>query len=381
MADGSSGEKTEMPTPKRLRDAREKGQVCVSRDVVSTALLIVLLWVTWISLRWLMADFRELARYVSQLYGETPEGAVSEAGTMTALLICKHSFMVAGVAALVGVAANLCQVGFLFTLKPLQPDLAKLNPVQGAKRIFSLKNLFEFGKNVLKVCFLGYLIYRLVLVSIPMLLPHCYGTVTDILPVLGDVLRLLATYTAFGYLVIAAADLFFQRRNYTRELMMTKEEVKREYKEMEGSAEVKQAQRQFAQEILSGPNPVKAAKQSTVIVTNPTHLAVGLLYRPGETQLPKVTVKGADAMAAVIRRAAAEAGVPIVENVPLARALYRQAKVDTYIPEPLFEPVVEVLKWVHDMQKARQEEQDLENITLDDSLGDDPTTPPGQGHP
>ena len=181
--------------------------------------------------------------------------------------------------------------------------------------------------------------------------------------------------------MIDIVDRLFQQRNFLKQMMMTKDEVKREYKEMEGSAEVKQAQRQFAQEILSGPNPVKAAKQSTVIVTNPTHLAVGLLYRPGETQLPKVTVKGADAMAAVIRRAAAEAGVPIVENVPLARALYRQAKVDTYIPEPLFEPVVEVLKWVHDMQKARQEEQDLENITLDDSLGDDPTTPPGQGHP
>lgn len=372
MADGSSGEKTEMPTPKRLRDAREKGQVCVSRDVVSTALLIVLLWLSWLSLRWLMTDFRELAHYVSQLYETSPEGALSEAGTMAALIVCKHSFLVCGVAAVIGVAANLCQVGFLFTLKPLQPDLNKLNPVQGAKRIFSLKNLFEFGKNVLKVSFLGYLIYKLVVKSIPVLLPMCYGSVTDILPVLGDVLLSLACYTAFGYVVIAVVDLFFQHRNYTRELMMTKDEVKREYKEMEGSAEIKQAQRQFAQEILNDPNPVKAAKQSTVIVTNPTHLAVGLFYKPGETELPKVTVKGADEMAAVIRRTAAEAGVPLVENVPLARALYKQAKVNAFIPEPLFEPVVEVLKWVNEMQKARKEEEDLENITLDDDLGEDP---------
>ena len=364
MAEG--GEKTELPTPKRLRDARDKGQVCVSRDVVSTAVLVVLLAVAGVTGIALTEEVGELTRFVGRRVSENDVFAVREAGKLAVVIVCKYSFAFALVAAVVGVAANLVQIGFLFTLEPLKPDGKKVNPAEGAKRIFSMKNLFEFLKNCVKVTFLGYLIYKIVLRSIPVLLPLCYGTVADVLPVLREVLKSLAAYTAFGYIVIAVVDRLFQQRNFTKQMMMTKDEVKREYKEMEGSQEVKQAQREFRNEILNGPDPRQATKRASVVVTNPTHLAVGIRYEADEAPLPKVVVSGADRVAAVIRDTAIREGIPIMENVPLARALYAKVGIDEFIPVELANPVAEVLKWVKALEEARREDEELDSVELED---------------
>jgi len=362
MSEG--GEKTEMPTPKKLRDARQKGQVCTSKDVVSTSLLVVLLALLGVMGVVLADDTADLVRFIGMRIGENDLPAVREATKMTAIIICKHSFIFVVVAAFIGVVANMVQVGFLFTFEPLKPDLKKLNPAEGAKKIFSMKNIFEFLKNVAKVTFLGYLIYKIILKSIPALLPMCYGTVDDIFPVLKTVLWDLACYTAFGYIVIAIIDRLFQQRNFTKQMMMTKDEVKREYKEMEGSQEVKQAQRQFRNEILSGPDPRVATKEADVVVTNPTHYAVGVRYRPDEAPLPKVVVSGMDRMAKIIRDTAVAEGIPIMENIPLARALYAKVKVDEFIPVELVEPVAEVLKMVKALNEARKEDEELDSVNL-----------------
>ena len=236
----SSGEKTEMPTPKKLRDARQKGQVCTSKDIVSTAILVVLFAVLgWMGVA-LMDDASALLGFVGQRLGGDPFASTQEALGMTGLVICKHSFLFVLVAAVVGVVGNIAQVGFLFTFEPIIPKLEKLSPVEGAKKIFSMKNLFEFLKNVVKVCFLSYLLYKIIWASVPELLTMCYGTVDDIFPCLKLMLKRLAIYTAFGYILIAIVDRIFQGRSFTKQMMMTKDEVKREYKEMEGSAEAKQ---------------------------------------------------------------------------------------------------------------------------------------------
>ena len=216
----------------------------------------------------------------------------------------------------------------------------------------------------MKVIFLSYLIYKIVIDSIPALLPMCYGTLDDIYPVLKVVLKNLAVYTAFGYIVIAIVDRLFQQKNFLKQMMMTKDEVKREYKEMEGSQEVKQAQRQFRDEILRGDPPAKAVKKADVVVTNPTHLAVGIRYRPDEAPLPKVVCSGADRIAKEIREAALDEGIPIMENIPLARALYAQVKVDEFIPADLVEPVAEVLKWVKSLNDAAREQRELDAVEL-----------------
>ena len=146
MADESTGEKTEMPTEKKLRDARDKGQVCTSKDIVSTALLIVMFCLIAILSVLMVNDFSSLISFVGQRMGGEPSGAMREGGKAAVIFICKYTFVFVIVAAIVGIAANVAQVGFLFTLEPLKPNLAKLNPVEGFKKIFCMKNFFEFFK-------------------------------------------------------------------------------------------------------------------------------------------------------------------------------------------------------------------------------------------
>lgn len=362
----SAGEKTEMPTPKKLRDAREKGQVCTSKDIVSTAILIVLFAVlAWMGMA-LVYDMQNLMRFIGGRIAENDMGAVRESSAMAIITILKHTFIVISVAAVIGITANIAQVGFLFTFEPIIPKLEKLNPVEGAKKIFSMKNLFEFLKNVVKVSFLGYLLYKIIWASVPELLTMCYGTIDDIFPCLRLMLKRLAVYTAFGYIIIAIVDRIFQGRNFTKQMMMTKDEVKREYKEMEGSAEVKQAQRQFRDEILNGPEPAAAAKRSSVVVTNPTHLAVGIRFNADEYPLPRICAMGSGKIAKIIRETALDEGIPIIEDRPLARALYADGKLDDFIPESLIEPVAEILKWSKQLQDARKEEEELDSIDLPD---------------
>lgn len=362
----SSGEKTELPTPKKLRDARQKGQVCTSKDVVSTAILIVLFALLGGMGIVLMDDTEEMIRFLSGRVADNDLPAIRESSKFAAFIICKHSFIFVIVAAVIGVVGNVAQIGFLFTFEPIIPKLDKLNPVQGAKKIFSMKNLFEFFKNVVKVSFLGYLLYKIIWASVPELLTMCYGTVDDIFPCLKLMLKRLAVYTAFGYIIIAVVDRLFQGKNFTKEMMMTKDEVKREYKEMEGSAEVKQAQRQFRDEILNGPEPAAAAKRSNVVVTNPTRLAVGIRYNLDEYPLPRICAKGEGGTAKIIRETALAEGIPVMEDKPLARALYAKGKIDDFIPDSLIEPVAEVLKWAKQLEDARKEEAELDSVKLED---------------
>ncbi len=362
MAEG--GEKTEMPTPKRLRDARQKGQVCNSKDCVSTAVLLVLLSILGVLGIALTDDLANLLRFIGQRVGENDVFAIREASKIAIFTILKHSFIFVLVAAATAIVANAVQVGFIFSFEPLKPDLKKINPAEGAKKIFSMKNLFEFFKNIVKVVFLSYLIYKIVVQSVPVLLPMCYGTLDDVFPALRTMLKNLAVYTVFGYIVIAIVDRLFQQRDFLKQMMMTKDEVKREYKEMEGSQEVKQAQRQFRNEILQGDPPAKAVKHADVVVTNPTHLAVGIRYRADEAPLPKVVCRGEDHVAKEIREAALREGVPIMENIPLARALYAQVKIEEFIPAELVEPVAEVLKWVEALNEAKKEDEELDSIEL-----------------
>ena len=183
----------------------------------------------------LLLETQQLIATVGARLADPAGGAVQACGALTILLIFKYSFIFVVVAATVGIVANIVQVGFLLTFEPLKPNFSKLNPAEGAKKIFSKKNFFEFLKNCVKVGFLSYLLYKIIVASIPELLQMCYGTVDDIMPSVRVMLKRLAVYTAAGYILIAIVDRIFQGKNFTKEMMMTKDEVKREYKEMEGS--------------------------------------------------------------------------------------------------------------------------------------------------
>lgn len=345
-------EKTEQPTAKKLRDARQKGQVAKSQEVASTAVILSAFLVVWIGWDSMLANIKEMVllptHYMDRPFAEALPMVLAGVLSKAALVCAPVVFL----AAVMGVAANYMQVGFLFSLESIKPDLKKINPGEGAKRIFCKKNFLELVKSALKILFLGILLKMVVEDALDALMKIPYGGMDGLMAVLGKVLFKIVVNTGLCFTIVAAFDFFLQKKLHTKQLMMSKDEVKREYKEMEGDPIIKSKRKQLHQELVMSDTIAKV-KKSSVLVTNPTHLAVALFYEKGKTKLPVVTAKGANLVARRMVEAAKEAGVPIMQNVPLAHNLYDDANVGQYIPGDLIEPVAEVLRWVQQLQDGK----------------------------
>lgn len=346
-----SAEKTEQPTPKKLRDARTKGQVVKSREVVSTALILALI-----------ATLMGFSEYYMEHLGQLmlmPEAYLNLPFRLALQLMVENLFQemiylclpLLVVAAVVVIAAHLAQYGFLLSSESIMPDLQKINPVEGAKKIISIRSLVDFLKSLFKVALLSVLVWTILADNINALvrLPGC--GLSCVAPLIGQLLGQLLLVCGVGFIVISALDYAFERYQHTKQLRMSKDEVKREYKEMEGSPEIKSKRRQFHQELQSS-NLRADVKRSSVIIANPTHIAVGIRYVKGETPLPVVTLKHTDALALQVRRIAEEEGIPVLHRVPLARALHQDGHVDQYIPADLIQTTAEVLRWLDSQQQA-----------------------------
>ncbi len=344
-------EKSEQPTPKKRRDARQKGQVAQSKDLTSVVVLAGLFAVLYAYLPFMLRRLEALLLAPTRLVDVPIAQAMSELGTTLFVQVSLLVLPVVLAAALLGIIGNIMQVGFLLSFQPVKPDLKKLNPGQGIKKIFSLKNLVELLKSVVKIVFLGVLSTIVIMESLEPLLKLPYCGQGCLLPILGQSLLAVAAYTGVAFLVIAGFDLAFQRFQHTKELKMTKDEVKREYKEMEGDPLIKGKRRQLHQQMAMSAAEHNV-RHASVVITNPTRIAVALYYEDGETPLPLVVAKGEQLRAQRIIAIAREAGVPIMENVPLARSLYADVDIDQYIPRDLVEPVAEVLRWVREQRRA-----------------------------
>jgi type III secretion protein U len=344
----SSGDKTEEPTPKKLRDAREKGQVAQSRDATSTALLIVLF--AYIAAMWNPALARLKAEFdlIPRLY----ERRFEEALTVLLTAIAGDVVAILGplllLVVVTAVMAGFLQVGPVLSLEPVKPSLSKINPMAALKKMFSLKNLIELAKAILKTLFLGALVYLVIRNSIPVLVQVPYGGRAATLAVLKQLLFQMAVYTVLAFVVVAAADMLMQRYLHKKELRMTKDEVKREYKESEGDPHIKSKRKQMHRELLQG-GMVERSRKATVLVTNPTHLAIALRYEENETPLPVVIAKGEGILALRMIEVATAENIPVLENVPLAHDLMDRGTLDQAIPSELIAPVAEVLRWVRDL--------------------------------
>ncbi|MBL9157770.1 MAG: type III secretion system export apparatus subunit SctU [Verrucomicrobiales bacterium] len=344
-------EKTEEPTPKKLRDAREKGQVAMSKDVVSTVLLALLcayLGITWNKH---VGQLRELILLPTAFYTTDFRSALGTVMDGVLAETIRISLPVLAVAVAGAIIGGYVQIGALFTLEPLKPELKKLNPIEGAKKIFNMKSLFELLKSTLKVIIIGAVIYYVVRASIEPLMKIPYSGIPGIMAALSTILFRLVLYTMFAYIALAAADFAFQKFQHIKQLRMSKDEVKREYKESEGDPEIKGKRKQLHREILED-NTLQNTRKATVLVTNPTHRAVALVYEAGVTSLPVVVAKGGDALARRMIGVARAAGIPIMENVPLARALYDRVSLHGHVPGELLEPVAQVLLWVQTLGEA-----------------------------
>lgn len=258
-----------------------------------------------------------------------------------------------GLVLVLGVVANYIQVGPLLSFEPVMPKLSKLNPAEKLKQMFSMKNLIEFLKSVFKVVFLGILIYFLIRGSIPSLVYVPYSGLDGIIHTLHKLLLHLALLTTFAYVVIAAIDFIFQKKQHIKQLMMTKQEVKQEHKENEGDPTIKGKRKQLHRELASD-EAVKRTKNSSVLITNPTHYAIALYYEKDVTQLPIMLAKAKGPLALRMMQVAHEEGIPVMRNIPLAHALYDDGYVDQFIPRDLIEPIAEVLRAITRLRKQQE---------------------------
>jgi flagellar biosynthesis protein FlhB len=346
----STGEKTEEPTQKKIDDSRKQGQVWKSRDLTGVAVFLVGLGTLKFSWTLVEEQVQALFRFGFDkvAHPEDLVQAIPSALLMGLTSVVLLTAPVALAAAVVGGLVDFLQVGALFTKEPLTPKLEKLNPIAGFKNIISKKQLVELFKSTLKILIAAYVVYGAVRDSLPEVVLSVRGDAALTMSVLGDLVFKVSVRVGLLFAAFAIFDVWFQRRSYLKELMMTKDEVKREYKESEGDPHHKAKRKELHQEILEGAQ-MEAVKSADVIVTNPDHVAVALQYDREKDQAPRVVCKGIDARAQRIKAMAKAHDVPLMRNVPLAHALLR-IEVDQEIPEELYDAVAEVLNFVHGLR-------------------------------
>jgi flagellar biosynthetic protein FlhB len=345
---GSGGDRTEKATPKRQDEARKKGQVAKSADlngaVVTLAGLLALS-------AFGPAMFHQMRDSMQQTLGliSNPESldgpgllGLFGAGMRTVAVAVAP---IAAVCAVAGVAVNVAQVRFRFSGQALKPDPKRINPLQGAKNIFGPQGLFEGGKSIVKVAAVGGIAALAVFPKLQDLAALVGMPPSELMPMLCKTVLAVGQRAAIAYLAIGLADYLWQRYRHDKQLRMTKQEVKDEFKQHGLPPEVRAALRR-RQAQASRARMMAAVPGADVVVTNPTHVAVALLY-DGSKPAPEVVAKGQDLIAMQIRRVAEENDVPVVSDPPLARSINSTVEVGHQIPEDLFQGVAQLLAFVY----------------------------------
>lgn len=342
-------EKTEEPTPKKRRDSRQKGQVAKTAEF-NTALLILFGFAALIGLaRYIGSRMQSLTLHTWQQHAVSLEFTESSIYLLfrnlmwEALLIVGPLFLVT---LIVGIGANLAQVGFLLTGEPLQPKFERINPLNGLKRIFSKRALVELVKALLKVILVGSVVYSILRGNLDLFPSLMLMRPLDAVALTGQIALRLGLWAGGVMVAIAFADYAFQRYEHNQSLRMTKKEVREEHRQMEGDPLIRSRMRQRQREIATNRMIAEVAK-ADVVITNPVHLAIALRYTPEQDEAPVVVAKGAGHVARRIREEAEKHDVPIVQNVDLARTLFEAVQVGGFIPADLYRTVAEVLAFVY----------------------------------
>ncbi|MGN1146869.1 MAG: flagellar biosynthesis protein FlhB [Lachnospiraceae bacterium] len=356
-ADGPGGEKTEPATEKKLSDARKEGQVAKSKEVGNALGLLALFLVLKLWVGRMGTQFLEM---FSAIYNKIPEVIVNWNGylpendmfmlfrqmLLEILIIIAPIFLVAFAVAFLG---DVIQIKWQVTGKPLKPKFNKLNPISGFKRIFSANSLVELVKALLKIILIVYISYSFLkdkwqyvflLYDMPLL---------QAIQLIGQLVTDLGLRISIIYIAIAAADFIYQKFKFSKDMRMTKQEVKDEYKQQEGDPQIKGKIRQKMQE-ASRRRMMQNLPQADVVITNPTHYAVAIKYDPAIADAPIVLAKGEDYMAKKIKEVAKEHDIEIVENKPLARMLYANVEIGQVVPPELYQAVAEVLAFVYHLK-------------------------------
>lgn len=354
MAGDSGQERTEQPTDRRKKEARKKGQVAKSVDLTGAAVFLVI--VSTLPSVFSSAGKGLLDTVRGSMSSLPTDASIGSIGRNVQAAISPMLMplaMLMGAVMVTSIVATVGQTGFLFATEAIQPKFSKMNPANGLKQIFSRVSVFNALKALFKSSIFAFIAYSVISARWSELGMLWSLTPLGSLSLIGEIAKTILLRIGVAWLVIAAIDYFFQRKQVDSQLKMTKEEVKQEMKDAETSPELKMAQDRRRRE-MSKKRTAQAVKTADVIITNPTHYAVAITYDSSKNVAPVVVAKGVDQMALHIRKLANEAKVPIIENRPLARALYAQCEVGDYVPRDLFQGVAEVLAYVYrTVKKAR----------------------------
>ena len=347
MAEQTEEDRTEPATPRRREEARERGQVARSADLSSAVVLLAAV----LALRFagrpliegLFASASTVLEGLAGIDGDPASLMGQFGGAFTAVLLGFLPF--AGIVLAAAAAANLFQVGFLWTVQPLVPDLDRLNPVTGLGRLFSLRGLIRLVGGLLKVAMVGIVVFWTIWAERTGLVELSGRDFEQIPGMTIDLMQTLSLRAALALLVLALAEYGFQKWQFERDLRMSRRELREELRRFEGDPRIRE-RRRVLQRTLALDRMVLAVPQATVVITNPTHLAVAVRFEK-PMDAPVVVAKGAEQMARRIRESAMEHGVPIVERKDLARALYGGVDVGQPIPSALYKAVAEILAYVY----------------------------------
>lgn len=346
-------DKTEKATPKRRRDERKKGNILMCQDIIAVSTLVA-------SVMMLRLLFPHMASELTEFFHKCmgfAQGAVAEGGGfyftdllfqgVVAFVVTAGPMLAA--AALVGTAATLAQTRFLVAGEIIRPKFSKINPLNGFKRLFSLRSIIEAVKGLIKITILLAFVYNNLVNLMNISSRFMYTDLTAACTELFQEIFNMLLQVCLAFVAIAFLDFLYQRWEHERQMKMSKQEIKEEYKQTEGDPQIKSRIRQV-QRTMAQQRMMQQVPQADVIIRNPTHFAVALRYKQGEDAAPVVLAKGQDELAARIVAKGEEHNVPVVENVPLARALYAQAEIDHEIPPDLYSAVAEVLVYIFKLE-------------------------------
>lgn len=349
-----NGEKSEQATDARREEFRNQGNVAHTKELASAVLLLASAGGIYAMGRFFFKNFYDLFQYSFglEMVRVVREGLFTEAlrvnGEKAAILIAP----VIGIAGLLGAASSLVQVGFLQVEDALTLDFEKLNPVAGFKRVFSLRAVVEAFKSILKMGTIGVVLYFLIKGEVHQIPYMMRFSIEQIISYLGAIIVKLLSGVGAVMLVLAIVDYLYQRWDLNNKMMMTKQEVKEEHKQREGDPMIKSRIRRLQREMAS-KRMMSEVPKGDVVITNPTHIAVVLKYSDN-LPAPQLIAMGADSVAENIKKLAREHNIPIVENKPLARTIFKTMKIGQVIPRDIFVAVAEVLSYVYRLRRKKR---------------------------
>jgi flagellar biosynthetic protein FlhB len=348
-----SKEKTEKPTSKKLSEARKRGNVAKSRELNTSVTCLGGALAVYFSFD---SIYFHTAQLMRELWGGGFQAALETTLNRSFYIqVSSHFFLMIApvliVTIFLAVAANLAQVKFLLAWQAIKPSFSRLNPLQGLRRFISFRSLLELGKSIIKMTLVGYVVYLLIQKESQAFFPLVQAEVIDIARITCSLAMRIVIYVGLVMLILSCLDYYYQRWQYQKDQMMTKHEVREEHKQSEGNPQTRSRIRSLQRALWRQRMMAKVPK-ADLVITNPTHYAIALAYNK-TMEAPKLLAKGRNLIAKRILKIARKHQIPIVQNPPLARALYKQVDLEEQIPASLYRAVAKVLAYVYQQRQQR----------------------------